>query len=101
LSKHTPGPWSLKYPRNDNENGGSVRSVDGYQAKWIGTLRADTSEDDANARLIVAGPNLLAACQEAAEKLRADRDAFGISRPEQLLLNKLEAALAAVEGGGS
>lgn len=59
MAKHTPGPWRM-----------SGREVVGLKEKIIcevpsyGILRGKV--DDANARLIAAAPDLLAACKMAA-----------------------------------
>ncbi len=63
MSAHTPGPWFAKRMRNDNGNF-DIDSVGGYfVAKSIGGL--DVGEEEANARLIAAAPELLAALQRA------------------------------------
>ena len=60
---HTPGPWELWEPEDDRINGGSFRPLRG-DMNWLGDLRANSNEDDDNARLIATSPDLLAACKE-------------------------------------
>lgn len=48
MSKHTPGPWTV--------SGGTIRNLHGH-------LVADFHSTDADARLIAAAPELLAALQ--------------------------------------
>ncbi len=60
MSKHTPGPWIVS--RGANVKPFSVEAAtstiaDIYRAKGHGTC-------EANARLIAAAPELLAACEE-------------------------------------
>lgn len=66
-SKHTPRPWVLmpefhgdhgQYYITDEADGSEIASV----TAWIGEHRA---EAEANARLIAAAPELLAALKEA------------------------------------
>ena len=68
-TKHTPGPWTV-HPRFDD--GAEVRSR--AQVAWCGVASTygasgdqtiDAAEACANARLIAAAPDLLAACEGA------------------------------------
>ena len=61
-AKHTPGTWETQKARDDEINGGRYRCLRANR-KWLGDIRANTAEDDANARLIAAAPDLLAACK--------------------------------------
>ena len=58
-TKHTPGPWFAKRVRDSETNGDfDIDSVDGYHiAESIGGL--DDGEEEANACLIAAAPELL------------------------------------------
>jgi hypothetical protein len=60
--KHSPGPW-----RFAGET--SVIAADGYEVGciWKGDSPNDKPRDDANARLVVAAPRLLAALQKIAK----------------------------------
>jgi hypothetical protein len=76
MSKHTPGPW--EYTEHDigddafivvpcnivAKNGVFVVDFDGGLYSWEGA-KASNDERYANARLIAAAPDLLAACKEA------------------------------------
>lgn len=58
MSGHTPGPWRLKRNHSGEEFGavlgrdGDLVATTGYQ------VRVGSNEDDANARLIAAAPEL-------------------------------------------
>jgi hypothetical protein len=63
-TKHTPGPWT-QY----RDSRGNVRiqgNVQGGPVAFIEEMNntGGTEQDHANARLIAAAPDLLAACQE-------------------------------------
>lgn len=61
--QHTPGPWTLTvgcYPRD------SVWDADGQREVCPMVWGNDAEEIDANARLIAAAPDLLAALENAA-----------------------------------
>jgi hypothetical protein len=61
MAKHTPGPWGVL------DHAILSEKVNAYGNFWVaGFGRGDaqlTEEDHANARLIAAAPELLAACQ--------------------------------------
>jgi len=57
--KHTPGPWQIG--PNFDDTFILVVSSDGFVARTV------AGNDEANARLIAASPDLLAACKLAAE----------------------------------
>jgi hypothetical protein len=57
--KHTPGPWEAI--------GSNVASDDGMVAITKVLWPGDNERDAANARLIAAAPELLAACRDALE----------------------------------
>ena len=62
MSKHTPGPWSLT--SFDGTRMAEVR-VDGKLACLLHSFsRNSTLEDEANARLIAAAPDLLEALED-------------------------------------
>ena len=61
--KHTPGPWFLRHPEIKDEQGVEIASVNCY--------RDCLPEEEANARLIAAAPDLLAAC-EALDEFQRD-----------------------------
>lgn len=66
MSKHTPKPWQEVYDTN-----GITRGIRGWHGpesvnviNWNGISRATSTTGQANARLIVAAPDLLAALQD-------------------------------------
>lgn len=65
---HAPGPWAIR------TNHIGVATIDGTRENPIGSVCQLTyrSEMDANARLIAASPDLLAACEHAANVFRAE-----------------------------
>lgn len=97
MSEHTPGPW-----RVDPEHWGDVQDANGHeicavfdendqgeQWKIGGTITATTREGWANARLIAAAPDLLAALEaimnarwrpEGMSEENADRARAAIAR---------------------
>jgi len=82
MSKHTPGPWtyylaSKHYPNgSDNDYGRIVWAIGhGEVAQTPGRL-LDT-EDEANARLIAAAPDLLEALEQVVNLLDYDDDSLG------------------------
>ena len=83
MTKHTPGPWFAGSSGRVYAEGGQnlVASVNGTSALPIPA---------ANARLIAAAPELLAACEDALNNLPADGECAAFIR----------AALAKVNGEG-
>lgn len=74
-TKHTPGPWVVK-PVENEQGGFDIDSEYGYHiAETIGGL---DYEEEANARLIAAAPDLLEALREL---LEACKDAKFASDP--------------------
>jgi len=59
MSKHTPGPWMAREP-NGPGNGWRVGPA------WLGEAPS-SNETSANANLIAAAPDLLAACEAFVE----------------------------------
>jgi hypothetical protein len=83
MSKHTPGPWSVR--RDPNSTTVEVRSASGLVVCEVG----DTSlEDEVNAQAIAALPALLSAIEYAVQFSDAD-----IS---PVIRKRLQAALAQV-----
>lgn len=99
-AKHTPGPWKVS---------GRRRQVIGRHGAIPCLLArvnvaASGVECDANARLIAAAPDLLAACEAAIQFIRNGVE-FGYIRlpdagdPALLTPPALEAAVAKAKGG--
>jgi hypothetical protein len=81
-AKHTPGPWGLG-------DGDEVYSVPGYKSVAMVCLH---SEGKANARLIAAAPELLAAADEAFAFLGGVNGAVEVRASLLAALNKATAA---------
>lgn len=70
MTQHTPGPWEL-LPQSDGSNMVALRRETGKQMNPYAfrlvchvLARGDSiKQDDANAKLIAAAPDLLVACQ--------------------------------------
>lgn len=92
-AKHTPGPWDVNASRNGYTSEvaieGPIREQETAPVCWIGANRI-SSENEANARLIAAAPELLAACRAALEFIQAQR--MGSGNAEPLLLAAIKKA---------
>jgi hypothetical protein len=85
MSKHTPGPWAVM--ASDEEWGTyqigafcvDVGSMQGT-ADWYSSPEyfAARDEDEANARLIAAAPDLLAACEAMLSEMVVWEDEHGL-----------------------
>jgi hypothetical protein len=74
MAKHTPGPWEVgELERNEALPiyGGNATLVADVNAWWINTGWAAAEQPMANAMLIAAAPELLAALVEVRKKLAA------------------------------
>jgi hypothetical protein len=66
MSKHTEGPWTRKYQeRFHHDNSAGIRAANGlYIAAALDRNSFDLDDEvEANACLIAAAPDLLAACE--------------------------------------
>lgn len=79
MSKHTPGPWVVLNTHDiftnigaENADGDCAPYNDGWHVADCGSDDLNIDEIRANARLIAAAPNLLAALQEVV----AEADAY-------------------------
>ena len=65
MSKHTPGPWVWRknYRGLDGPGGAVILDYASYEGMWVPDYAGDWAE--ANARLIAAAPELLAAVEDA------------------------------------
>ena len=91
MSKHSPAPWGLR-----KSDSGAWAAV-GHAGIWIATtLRKQfPSEDEANARLIAAAPELL-------EALKAALSLIEIAIPFDGEVNRMvRNAIAKAEGGAA
>jgi hypothetical protein len=112
---HTKGPWMVE-PHSDRDELVNVVSEyvvlpDGSRyAHWIAELDAHIDMDsdveacleqvNANAHLIAAAPDLLAALKEALNFIEGDRDfTLGNAYPEDYAMReRIKAAIARAEG---
>jgi hypothetical protein len=89
---HTPGPWHINgdcwvgFDRNNAEAGGYQFCAVAHVTNRVGCL-------DANARLIAAAPDLLAACERAVSALAAN------GAPNCEAAKECGAAIARAKGG--
>jgi len=98
-TEHTPGPWNVTAIGNNYDHHG-IYADEGPCAQ--GTDICNTVYGAANARLIAAAPELLAALEQIAEhEYRADRRHRGMVDVEEVetLRRIARAALALVEKG--
>lgn len=101
MTGHTPGPWTVAEPGEVDEHYGVLDGF-GHTASVYG-YPEEASAALANARLISAAPDLLAACQAVAHDLQAalDGDDFSGMPDAELFrafLNVLLPAIAKAEG---
>lgn len=77
MSKHTPGPWIACEYGGYGDYDGKCRVVlgEGGDIRTAVVLGFDTPENEANARLIAAAPELLEALRIAREIVVTERDA--------------------------
>ena len=67
-TEHTPGPWIINL-RGVNDHIGAIGPIFGYNYDSL-ELDPDNPRDMADARLVSAAPDLLAACEDALEGFR-------------------------------
>ena len=109
-AKHTPGPWSVDrdehetvirgiYPCNIGTIEPLVCTVNPY--KPVGGIKCGCGGDpDANARLIAAAPDLLAACEAALPYLQEAWKRDGIGGQFEMM-DALRNAIASAKGGAA
>lgn len=106
--KHTPGPWQAGRPdmRTIVDGvpskwiyGPEVEGGDGYLAVASGRASSDWDEVMANARLIAAAPDLLAACETVLTKLDYIVNLWGAEGVTRTIQDQLRAAVAKAKGG--
>ncbi len=70
MRKHTPGPWEIeRYSDGLIQIVGNVRAVSEHEDHVTTVVEAVTRGDEANAKLIVAAPDLLDALEDAVNRL--------------------------------
>jgi hypothetical protein len=109
-TKHTPGPWEVEFDDSDHSEGHIIRmgeAIDspGYH-KTHHRIQYDHmlypgdkgfGEAHANARLISAAPDMLAALRAMEEAFVVDREKFTESQAAAVL--QMDAAVAKATGG--
>lgn len=95
---HTPGPWEFEISSDGSRAEVSCERWAEFARIWIQVEGEDFPEGRANARLIAAAPDLLAACQEASLQLQYLADKFNATGTGTAVLAKLDAAIAKAEG---
>jgi hypothetical protein len=96
---HTPGPWeSVRCGKTENKRNlveFQIRSTQGEGLSacvaWTDEVRAEQAEQtEANARLIAAAPELLAALEAALSKMESDESQIEGEWGSSLSLEELE-----------
>ena len=95
VTEHTPGPWNL----SANEDGRTYVEASNDTADDIAALLMDHDQQQnaANARLIAAAPDLLAACKAALNTPAMNADEMDPIEIEAVELAR--AAIRKAEGG--
>lgn len=91
--KHTPGPWYVYPTEYDNDTESFDVMADGAAI----TIACPPSEADA--RLIAAAPDLLAACEQVLSRLDYLTELWGQEGVTRGVQDALRAALAKAKGG--
>lgn len=99
IAKHTPGPWKIAFGARDFHITGTREDTSGH---YIARTINDFAEDEANARLIAAAPELLEALNAVAAEVgmtpEAPRSYSGDSYLPEKFHELVLAALAKAEG---
>ena len=91
---HTPGPWTVNKYRSIGAGEHGTRPIVAHVEPFYGTDR-QYGDDTANARLIAAAPDMLAALCLAQDTLTPPR-----GDEEQEALAAITAAIAKAQGNG-
>jgi hypothetical protein len=94
MSKYTPGPWDLVPNGRDSKRLTDCRY--GEQRKSIGIVYAGNDEEEANARLIAAAPEMLEALKRAEWALLDLCQRAGVA--DYPAVEAIRAAVAKAEG---
>jgi hypothetical protein len=90
MNKHTPGPWRLKESPHKREFSYFIDTGPELGSYFVAAVNNGTGPDEANARLIAAAPELLAALETLYE---ADQQGFPLATQRQVR-EQAEAAIA-------
>lgn len=94
MTEHTPGPWVAICPA-EGWDGWWVEAAGEQHIAEVTGYQSDPVRR-ANAHLIAAAPDLLAACEAALEAIRGDADIDWMLNVER----QLRTAIAKARGGG-
>ncbi|RWO22848.1 hypothetical protein [Mesorhizobium sp.] len=102
-AKHTPGPWAIDptyLSEVQTPNDKTIAScwhthAEGRTVSITGVLECSLEESAANARLIAAAPDMLAALKQALDDIRTFHDATGLGE-DVLSKEAHDAMLAAI-----
>jgi len=94
-SKHTPGPWTA----TAETNGSNTVVIFGADDRLVGTFKASILHGDArkNIRLVLAVPDLLAACETALTVIERPGASY---KDTKQAVRQLEYAIAKARGEG-
>lgn len=97
-TEHTAGPWHLEWNADDHSG---IFIHAGHNTYVASVYPADeelgfTDENEANARLIAAAPELLEACYQALDHIGSEQE--GDEEAEARVFAFLEAAIAKARG---
>lgn len=95
--KHTPGPWSAEPMEDGCSVAYRINDASGYEVA-VTSGRDSDGEEAANARLIAAAPDMLAALKEARDLLAGDLTGVEWKRACHAFVAKADAAIAKAEG---
>jgi len=102
MSKHTAGPWrqgpyvSMEIVQDKNkEKTGHIGVKIAHVCHFAGTRR-ETAE--ANAKLISAAPDMLAALKEMAEYMKSNKNVQNMQGPEYGIWHRAKAIIDMAEG---
>lgn len=98
-AQHTPGPWTASQYIDDGQ-WGVLTSAGGIVVSVRSTSVADGALTEADARLIAAAPNLLAACRMTTLMLgRLGGMLPGSAEAVRMVVDQSAAAIAQATGG--
>lgn len=92
MSKHTPRPWHAAERGDYSDLGGNSRVILGNDRRIAIVQHNGSAEDDANAYLFAAAPDLLEACKEFCRKVESGEAKSSRSYAQ------MKAAIAKAEG---
>jgi hypothetical protein len=93
MTEHTPGPWADDVTGDLSDRDGAIYSETSNTIVADNVYGRSEAEADANARLIAAAPDLLAACEALCEAVAGQSALLAI---EGALVVEYREALAAI-----